>query len=98
MIFGFLRQNLKTQAVAVAFSMAWTGAGVEPEPGDGRTRACERLRSLPPGVPCGFTPPGDALFALAAPLICAAGRGGGGAGAGASVVDRAAGRGRAGPR
>ena len=30
MIFGFLSQNLKTQAVAVAFSIAWPGSEVEP--------------------------------------------------------------------
>src|SRR5216684_3747095 len=30
MIFGFLSQNLKTQAVAVAFSIAWAGGEVEP--------------------------------------------------------------------
>src|SRR5215467_8630318 len=34
MIFGFLPQNLKTQAVAVAFSIAWLEAGVEPQPED----------------------------------------------------------------
>jgi hypothetical protein len=34
MIFGFLAENLKTQAVAVAFSIAWCGEDVEPRPGD----------------------------------------------------------------
>jgi hypothetical protein len=38
MIFGFLRQNLKTKAVAVAFSIAWLDAGVERQPGDQRAR------------------------------------------------------------
>ena len=38
MIFGFLRQNLKTKAVAVAFSIAWLGAGVERRPVDVRAR------------------------------------------------------------
>src|ERR1019366_8537274 len=46
MIFGFLPQNLKTQAVAVAFIMAWLGAGVEPEAEDGRVRARDRLPGL----------------------------------------------------
>jgi hypothetical protein len=42
MIFGFLRQNLKTQAVAVAFSIAWSGSEVElPAEDDGQAR--ERL-------------------------------------------------------
>src|SRR5579862_9628166 len=34
MIFGFLSQNLKTQAVAVAFSIAWPGSEVEPRAED----------------------------------------------------------------
>jgi hypothetical protein len=38
MIFGFLRQNLKTKAVAVAFSIAWLAAGVEPQAEDAQTR------------------------------------------------------------
>src|SRR6266849_3436974 len=33
MIFGFLPQNVKTQAVAVAFSIAWAEGAVEPRPG-----------------------------------------------------------------
>src|SRR5258705_7934438 len=70
MIFGFLTQNLKTQAVAVAFSMAWTGAGVEPEPDDGRTRACERLCSFRRGLHGCFTARGDELFELADAVLC----------------------------
>src|SRR5258706_818112 len=73
MIFGFLRQNLKTQAVAVAFSMAWTGAGVEPEPDDGRTRACERLGSFRRELHGCFTARGDELFELAGAVLCAEG-------------------------
>src|SRR6266478_2393505 len=73
MIFGFLRQNLKTQAVAVAFSMAWTGAGVEPEPDDGRTRACERLGSFRRELHGCFTARGDELFELADAVLCAEG-------------------------
>ena len=38
MIFGFLRQNLKTEAVAVAFSIAWPEGAVEPGPGEARAR------------------------------------------------------------
>jgi hypothetical protein len=38
MIFGFLPQNLKTQAVAVAFSIAWTGSEVELGAEDGAGR------------------------------------------------------------
>jgi hypothetical protein len=41
MIFGFLPQNLKTKAVAVAFSIAWLGGEVERQPEDARAR--ERL-------------------------------------------------------
>src|SRR5258707_1079808 len=73
MIFGFLRQNLKTQAVAVAFSMAWTGAGVEPEPDDGRTRACERLGSFRRELHGCLTARGDELFELADAVLCADG-------------------------
>src|SRR6202453_3188685 len=35
MIFGLLPQNLKTQAMAVAFSIAWPGREVEPGAEDG---------------------------------------------------------------
>src|SRR5258706_182553 len=73
MIFGFLRQNLKTQAVAVAFSMAGTGAGVEPEPDDGRTRAWERLGSFRRELHGCFTARGDELFELADAVLCAEG-------------------------
>src|SRR5258706_1128012 len=74
MIFGFLRQNLKTQAVAVAFSMAWTGAGVDPEPDDGRTRTCERLGSFRRELHGCFTGRGDELLELADAVMCAEGR------------------------
>jgi len=37
-IFGFLSQNLKTMAVAVAFSMAWPGDAVEDRAGDDQAR------------------------------------------------------------
>src|SRR5258708_2539202 len=73
MIFGFLRQNLKTQVVAVAFSMAWTGSGVEPEPDDGRTRACERLGSFRRELHGCFTAGGDERLGLADAVLCAEG-------------------------
>ena len=38
MIFGFRRQNLKTKAVAVAFSIVWLAGGVEPQIEDARAR------------------------------------------------------------
>jgi hypothetical protein len=46
MIFGFLLQNLKTQAVAVAFSIAWLKAEVEPEAQGGQVQAEDRLASF----------------------------------------------------
>jgi hypothetical protein len=65
MIFGFLPQNLKTQAVAVAFIMAWLGAGVEPEAEDGRVRARDRLAAFRGELYRCFTARADALFELA---------------------------------
>ena len=38
-IFGFRRQNLKTKAVAVAFSIAWLAGGVEPQTKDAQPGA-----------------------------------------------------------
>ena len=63
MIFGFLPQNLKTQAVAVAFSMAWheAGAGSEGEADQARERLADFRREL---YRC-FTGRADALFELA---------------------------------
>src|SRR5206468_5549619 len=71
MIFGFLRQNLKAKAVAVAFSIAWLAAGVEPQLGDaqGRDRLAEFRREL---YWC-FTARADALFELADAVLCADG-------------------------
>src|ERR1035437_8452429 len=65
MIFGFLPQNLKTQAVAVAFIMAWLGAGVEPEAEEGRVRARDRLAAFRGELYRCFTARADALFELA---------------------------------
>ena len=71
MIFGFLPQNLKTQAVAVAFSIAWLEAGVEPQPEDdlvwgGLAAFREELYRC-------LTARADALFELADAVLCADG-------------------------
>jgi hypothetical protein len=71
MIFGFLPQNLKTKAVAVAFSIAWLEAGVEPQPEDAQVRGCLAVfrREL---YRC-FTARADALFDLCDAVLCAEG-------------------------
>jgi DDE superfamily endonuclease len=71
MIFGFLRQNLKTKAVAVAFSIAWLDAGVERQPGDQRAR--DRLAGFRQELYGCFTARADALFELADAVLCAGG-------------------------
>ncbi len=72
MIFGFLSQNLKTQAVAVAFSIAWLGSEVEPLAEDGQAR--ERLAAFRQELYRCFSARADALFELAdAVLLCADG-------------------------
>ena len=67
-IFGFLPQNLKTMAVAVAFSIAWLEAG-----GRGGVAGCTR-RGLLAGFRAGlyrcFTKRPDALFELADAVVC----------------------------
>src|SRR5258708_9345743 len=73
MIFGFLRQNLKTQVVAVAFSMAWTGSGVEPGRVEGGTRGWEWLGSFRRELDGCFSARGDELFELADAVLCAEG-------------------------
>jgi hypothetical protein len=70
MIFGFLPQNLKTQAVAVAFSMAWQAGGVEP---GGDVAALGRLVVFRRGLHGCFTARADALFELADAVLCADG-------------------------
>jgi DDE superfamily endonuclease len=70
MIFGFLSENLKTQAVAVAFSMAWQGSGVEPREGAG---ARERLEDFRGELYECFTARADVLFELADAVLCADG-------------------------
>jgi hypothetical protein len=69
MIFGFLPQNVKTKAVAVAFSIAWLEAGVEPRTDDARERLMGFRREL---YRC-FTARADALFEVADAVLCAEG-------------------------
>src|SRR6266581_3446110 len=72
MIFGFLSQNLKTQAVAVAFSIAWPGSEVEPRAeDDGQAR--DRLAAFRGELYRCFTARADALFELADAVLCADG-------------------------
>jgi hypothetical protein len=71
MIFGFLRQNLKTKAVAVAFSIAWLAAGVEPQLGDAQAR--DRLAGFRQQLYWCFTARADALFEVADAVLCADG-------------------------
>jgi DDE superfamily endonuclease len=72
MIFGFLSQNLKTQAVAVAFSIAWPGSEVEPRAeDDGQAR--DRLAAFRGELYRCLTARADALFELADAVLCADG-------------------------
>ena len=71
MIFGFLPQNLKTKAVAVAFSIAWLEAGVEPRAEEARAR--ELLAVFRRELYRCFTARADALFELADAVLCAEG-------------------------
>src|SRR5215469_13770511 len=68
MIFGFLPENLKTQAVAVAFSMAWRGCEVE-RPEAARAGLAAFRGEL---YRC-FTARADALFELVDAVLCAEG-------------------------
>src|SRR6516165_1370058 len=71
MIFGFLPQNLKTKAVAVAFSIAWLRGEVEAQPeGAG---AAGRLAVFRRELYGCFTARADALFELADAVLCADG-------------------------
>jgi len=72
MIFGFLPQNLKTQAVAVAFSMAWPGSEVEPR-AEGNVQAQDRLAAFRRQLYRCLTARADALFELADAVLCADG-------------------------
>jgi hypothetical protein len=72
MIFGFLSQNLKTQAVAVAFSIAWPESEVELlAEDDGQAR--DRLAAFRQELYRCFTARADALFELADAVLCADG-------------------------
>jgi hypothetical protein len=71
MIFGFLPQNVKTKAVAVAFSIAWLEAGVEPQPDEARAR--DRLAAFRQELYRCFSARADALFELAEAVLCADG-------------------------
>src|SRR5262249_32266136 len=71
MIFGFLRQNLKTEAVAVAFSIAWPEGAVEPGPGEAQGRV--RLGAVRPRLYGCLTARADELAELADAVLCAGG-------------------------
>lgn len=73
MIFGFLLQNLKTQAVAVAFSIAWLEAEVEPEAQGDQVQAGGLLASFRAGLYRCFTARADELFELCDAVLCADG-------------------------
>jgi hypothetical protein len=73
MIFGFLPENLKTQAVAVAFSMAWLAAGVEPDAEGDQVQARDRLADFREELYQCFTARADELFELADGVLCAEG-------------------------
>jgi hypothetical protein len=71
-IFGFLPQNVKTKAVAVAFSMAWLEDGVEAGPGDDRARGL--LAGFRRDLYCCLGRRRDVLFELADAVLCGQGR------------------------
>jgi hypothetical protein len=71
MIFGFLLQNLKTKAVAVAFSIAWRGGEVEPGPEVARVPGW--LAAFRAELYRCFTARRDELFELADAVLCADG-------------------------
>jgi hypothetical protein len=64
MIFGFLPQNLKIEAVAVAFIMSWH------EDEDGADRAMARLAGFRAELYCSLGTRRDALFEVADALAC----------------------------
>jgi hypothetical protein len=69
MIFGFLSQNLKTQAVAVAFSIVWSGSEVElPAEDDGQAR--ERLARFRGELYRCLAARADALFEACDAVLC----------------------------
>jgi len=70
MIFGFLPQNLKSKAVAVAFIMSWR----ENEGEDGPDAALGRLAGFRGELYWCFGMRRDALFEVCGALACKAGR------------------------
>ena len=72
MIFGFLPQNLKTQAVAVAFSIAWPGCEVERR-ADDDVRARDWLAAFRGELYRCLTARADELFGLGDAVLCADG-------------------------
>jgi hypothetical protein len=72
MIFGFLLQNMKTQAVAVVFSIAWPGSEVELEAGDGG-RVRDRLAGFRGELYRCLTARADEQFDLCDAVLCADG-------------------------
>jgi DDE superfamily endonuclease len=74
MIFGFFSQNLKTQAVAVAFSMAWLGSEVEPGADRDDVQSRDRLAVFRGELYGCLTARGDALCEVADAVLCGRGR------------------------
>ena len=72
-IFGFFPQISETKAVAVAFSMAWLEAGVEPCAEDDQVRARDRLAAFRGELYRCFTTRADALSELCDAVLCAEG-------------------------
>ena len=72
-IFGFFPQISETKAVAVAFSMAWLGAGVEPGAEDDQVQARDRLVAFRGELYRCFAARADALFEAADAVLCAEG-------------------------
>jgi DDE superfamily endonuclease len=71
MIFGFLPKNLRTKAVAVAFSIAWLESEVEPRQDDRWAQG--RLAGFRRELYRCFTARADVLFELADAVLCADG-------------------------
>src|SRR5436305_10328219 len=69
MIFAFIPRNLKTQAVAVAFSIAWAGGEVEPRAEDG-ARARDQLAGFRGELYRCLTARADALFEACDAVLC----------------------------
>jgi hypothetical protein len=70
MIFGFLRKNLETEAVAVAFIMSWREDGAE----DGTGDAIGRLTRFRSQLCFSFGMRRDVLFEVCEAVLCKPGR------------------------